>query len=531
MSLLFNSLILSLSHSPDEYSSEYWHSLNSKLIDQTASSKPNTNRAKNVIFFLGDGMSLVTLTASRIFKGQQSQHSGEEGSLYFETFPNFSPIKTYNVDRQVPDSAGTATTFTSGVKANFMVIGCNALISSSDTDCDKMNANAVTSILQWAVDAGKVAGLVTTTRITHATPAATYAHVANRDWEDDSTFPVNITGACKDIASQLIDNKPGMNLSVILGGGWRSFYPNNSLAQVKGRRKDGRNLINDWLQNQKLSHQSEDEYTFVNDSISLRKAVEKSTVTSLFGLFSASHLAYEAERNTQPNGEPSLTEMVKAALTVLKRADKDNNGFVLFVEGGRIDHAHHENKANMALRETLQLDNAVETASKTVKIDETLIMVTADHAHTLTINGYPTRGSKIDGGSFTYEKGGINQTDVTYGVLMYGNGPGHQTKQPVDLTHSNEPTAKAHSAVYLTDSAHGGEDVGIYAIGPWAHLFTGLKDQSYIPHVAAYASCIGQFSHANHCKSQSSPYKGAGYSFVPSYILLFASIFLLIIFN
>lgn len=455
-------------------------------------------------------MSESTVRATRIKREQDAsdRHSAKR-------FPYFASIDTSVVDRVVPDSAGTATTLTSGERANFAVIGCNATISSRETDCDKIKANAVPSILQWAVDTGKVVGLVTNTRITHATPAATYAHVANRDWEDDSALPANTTGQCKDIARQLIENKPGANLTVILGGGWRSFYPRDSLTQEKGRRLDGRNLVKEWLTNQKASRGGG--YRFVNNSSSLKEAVADKSITSLLGLFSASHLAYEEERNKRPDGEPSLTEMVEAALSILKRADKKDNGFVLFVEGGRIDHAHHENKANMAILETLQFDNAIKAATKTVKTEETLVIVTADHGHTLTISGYAERGTRIDGGKITYEGAGVNGSDVTYGALMYATGPGHQTGGTLNLSHASDANARAHSAVYLAHSAHGGGYVGIRAVGPWAHLFKGEEHQSFIARVASHALCIGPFSarDSHHCKSEAD--KSTGHSRLPSH--------------
>lgn len=445
-------------------------------------------------------MSLTTLTASRILKGQLKGHSGEEGNLFFESFPYFSPIKTYNVDRQTPDSAGTATAYLTGVKANYGVIGYNGNVSKGDINCDHMASSAVTSLIKWSIDSSKVAGVVTTTRITHATPAAAYAHVSTREWENDSLLPPNSTN-CKDIARQLVEDDPGRNINVFLGGGWSNFYPNtSSTSDGKGFRKDGRNLVKEWLQSKQLAGLNDTQYKFVNTSGSLQDAVNTSSVTSILGLFNASHLNYEADRRAGPDGEPSLSQMVSAAVTILKRADK-GEGWILFVEGGRIDHAHHENKANMALRETLQFDEAIETAVGMVDLDETLVMVTADHAHTLTINGYAFRGTRIDGGAYVNPNMGINRSNVTYTTLMYGNGPGHQSTKQINLTATTDVHAQAHSAVYATFSAHGGEDVGCYATGPWSHLFSGLKDQTFIPHMAAFASCVGHFKSVDHCSS------------------------------
>lgn len=119
--------------------------------------------------------------------------------------------------------------------------------------------------------------------------------------------------------------------------------------------------------------------------------------------------------------------MTTAAIKVLSKSE---TGFVLLVEGGRIDHAHHSNWANMALRETISFDNAIEAAMSMVDPSETLVIVTADHSHTLTINGYPDRGNSIDGFSDLKE----TATNMSVTTLMYGNGPGNTSPRiaPVD---------------------------------------------------------------------------------------------------
>lgn len=123
--------------------------------------------AKNVILFVGDGMGITTITAARIFKGQQKGNSGEEDSLEFDAFPNVGLSKTYNVNKQVPDSAGTATALFTGVKTNYGVIGLDAVESQLNVSVKKPS---LTSIMDWAIAANKRTGFITTTRITHATP-------------------------------------------------------------------------------------------------------------------------------------------------------------------------------------------------------------------------------------------------------------------------------------------------------------------------------------------------------------------------
>lgn len=401
--------------------------------------------------------------------------------------------QTYNVDRQVPDSAGTATAFLTGVKGNYETIGVNAHVKSQDTNCNLVKDSSVPSILKWAVDGGRHAGVVTTARITHATPAASYAHVAFRDWENDALLPKEMDAACKDIARQLIEDDPGRHLRVILGGGRKHFLPTSFVdpaSNQNGARND-ENLIEKWLSMRKAAGLQSHQYKWINSTKGLYEVGSKylDRIEYLFGLFNYSHMTFEEERDRSPDGEPSLADMTSTAIKILSKNEK---GFILLVEGARIDHAHHQNLAGMALRETVSMDEAVEAASKIVNMDETLIIVTADHAHTLSINGYPTRGQNILG---------LSENDTSgmgFETLMYGNGPGHA--EPRQTAADTTKLRHAHhSAVHLSQSHHGGEDVAAYSDGPFAHLFQGLVDQTFIAHVISFASCTGNYNTSSHC--------------------------------
>lgn len=356
-----------------EKSSDYWLKSGRQALNQALKYSPNTQRAKSSIIFIGDGMSLSTITAARILYGQMLNRSGEEEQLSFDKLNNVALIKTYNIDQQVPDSAATATAILTGVKTNFYTLGVNANVRLNDTNCQRIQQNQVHSIIKQAIEAGKSTGIVTNTRITHATPAAAYAHVSNRRWECDSYVPKNLDPACKDIARQLIEDEPGNRINVIMGGGRRCFFGPNfqdpGPGGQSGFRQDGRNLIDQWLEQRRAS--SERNFAFVNSSQDLR-SVDVDKTDYLLGLFSFSHMNYEELRDQGPSGEPSLSEMTETAIRILS---KNPLGYVLLVEGGRIDHAHHENVAGVALRETIALSWAVQAARKMVDQRDTLLAV------------------------------------------------------------------------------------------------------------------------------------------------------------
>ena len=181
-----------------------------------------TTPAKNVILFVGDGMGVSTVTAARILEGQLQGGNGEENLLSFEKFPYTALAKTYNTNQQTPDSAGTMTAMMSGIKTKAGIIGVDSTVVRGD--CNTLAGAEVPTLLEQAEEMGLSTGIVSTARITHATPAATYAHVVDRNFEDDrDASKFTAPELCKDIASQLVDFPYGDGLEVALGGGRRSF--------------------------------------------------------------------------------------------------------------------------------------------------------------------------------------------------------------------------------------------------------------------------------------------------------------------
>ena len=466
-------------------------------------------RARNVILFVGDGMSLPTVAAARILEGQRRGQPGEENRLAWERWPATALSKTYNTDSQTPDSAGTMSAMATGAKTRAYMLSTGQ--QAMRGDC--MAAQRATLLTLWelAAASGMATGIVTTTRVTHATPAATFSHSADRNWESDADLPAAAKAAgCIDIARQLVETPYGHGPDVLLGGG-RAQFLSKDVADPEypaqhGLRTDGRDLIDAW-------RQRHPEGTFVWNSAQLGKA---SPDAPLLGLFEPGHMHFEHERPQDRAGEPSLAEMTRAAIARLSR---NPSGYVLLVEGGRIDHAHHWGNAYRALDETIALSDAVRVADAMTSPDDTLMLVTADHSHTLTFAGYPIRGNPILGKvrGTSGEEGDARQyahdaLGKPYTTLSYANGPGYtgaSADQPAgpkrymhpgnaygaangrpDLTQvdTEDPDYLQEATVPFANESHGGDDVGVWARGPGSDAVRGSLEQNALYHLMLQAT-------------------------------------------
>ncbi|KAI5698761.1 hypothetical protein M8J76_008017 [Diaphorina citri] len=320
--------------------------------------------------------------------------------------------ETYNLDAQIGESSACATALSCGVKANYETLGLDG--RGKFDNCVSSFPARVESVLEWAQGAGKATGIVTNTRVTHATPAAFYGHSPSRYWEDDGKVPVISRKSCKDLARQLVEDYPGKDINVVFGGGRRHWLPKVA-KDPEDHMEEGRRLD---------------------------------------GLFAYSHMDFEVDRDK--SGDPSLAEMTVKALSILKRNPK---GYFLFIESGRIDHAHHYNNPHRALDETLALEETLLQILALVNLSDTLIVVTADHSHVMAIGGMSTpRGNPILGMDSK-----VSDIDgLPYSTLLYSNGPGY-----------------SHPRLVPSNSSAGDKN--------------STMDQSYIPHAIAYIACIGEY--------------------------------------
>ncbi|MFM4930439.1 alkaline phosphatase [Aeromonas dhakensis] len=422
--------------------------------------------AKNVILFIGDGMGPTVLTATRLYK------VGEEGNLEIMKLARSARIKTFSNDAQTTDSAPSMAAYTTGVKMNNEVIAMSsdtkAVAPGKDVNgnkginnCTSDNGNPVPTILELAKAAGKSVGAVTTTELTHATPAATYSHICHRD-------------AAYAIAEQAVPGGAGFNtalgdgVDVLMGGGANHWTPYNSTSN-KGGRADGRDLTAE------LTAQGYHYVTTKDDLAGVNSG-------KVLGLFSAkSHLDYELDRVAKgaASTQPSLSEMTAKAIDLLSQ---NSQGYFLMVEGGRIDHALHGTNAKRSLTDAVALDEAVKTALGKVDLKDTLIVVTADHDHTMTINGYSAKGNKVL--DLVKNGDGSTQNDVDgkpFTTLVFGNGPNRADVRPT-LT-SDQVMADDYlqeTGVKLGSETHGGGDVMLFADGAGSSRFKGTLDNTKV---------------------------------------------------
>uniref|UniRef100_A0A8D2PRV6 alkaline phosphatase n=1 Tax=Zosterops lateralis melanops TaxID=1220523 RepID=A0A8D2PRV6_ZOSLA len=434
----------------------YWNKGARRRLELALALQPAAQRAKNIILFMGDGMGLSTVSAARIYKGQLAGGSGEESVLAMETFPHVALAKVSGavcptaLARAPPTSVGSRWT----------------------PSCTGPGWQV------WGSRKRKSVGIVTTTRVQHASPGAAYAHSASRGWYADTNMPKEaLRDGCKDIAWQLVHNT---DINVILGGGrmymtprWTPDpeYPED--ADQNGTRKDGRDLIAEWLNAKQGAR-------YVWDKKGL-DAVEDDSVSHLMG---RSITAY-----------PSIVEMTEKAIRILRR---NPNGFFLFVED-EIDHGHHSGRAKQALMEAVMLDRAVARAGELTSPADTLTVVTADHSHVFTFGGSTPRGNSIFGLAPKKAK-----DKRAYTSILYGNGPGYSIRDGTRPA-ASLPDYRQQAAVPLETETHSGEDVVVLAQGPMAHLFHGVQEQHYIAHAMAYAACLEPYATEPGCRLAVAP--------------------------
>ncbi|MGC5325766.1 alkaline phosphatase [Brevibacillus sp. SYSU BS000544] len=415
--------------------------------------------SKNLIVLIGDGMGPAQVTAARLYlqrqKGIDHLNLDEIYVGQATTYADRGEDGGTIVSGIVTDSASAGTAFATGNKTY------NAGISVSNEDVAKPYA----SVIEAAEKIGKATGLVTTARITHATPAVYASHVRHRDNESA-------------IASQYLDS----GVDVLFGGG-KSFFLSKD---EKGKRAD-KSIIADF---------EAKGYQVVGDKDGLRSLDSEKAL----GFFGSSHVNYVPDRS---ESTPNLAEMTEKAIELLS---KDKDGFVMMIEGGRIDHASHANDFPSTIQETLDFDAAVKVALDFAKKDKnTSIVITADHetgglslsrdniyelndslwdkqVHSSEhINKALSEAkSKDDVKKIVSENTWIKDlTDEEAEFILKGDGSSYKQEGAYNAVVSKR------LLVGWAGHGHSGVDVGVWAYGPITELVTGNVDNTEIAKASA----------------------------------------------
>lgn len=452
--------------------------LTATLAGCASAPPPASPHPKNIIFFLGDGMGINTLTAARIYA------VGEDGNLTLDTLPESAFVKTFSNDAQTTDSAAAMSAYMTGKKVNNGVLSMSgdtraiepAADSNGNTTVGRCSGGtALATLGELAKQRGMAVGVVTTTRVTDATPGAVYAHVCHRAMETD-------------IAAALVPGGAGYNsalgtgLDVLLGGGTKTFM---GTAQG-GIRTDGRDL---------LAELRAKGYRTVQNSSAL-DAVDASSGAPLVGLFAPENLSYDAARD--PARDPGLAAMASKAIGVLSHNPK---GFFLVVEGGLIDLALHDTNAKRALQEVASFDNTIKATIAQMRLRDpglknTLIVVTADHDHTLLLNGYAARTGpttptnpgvlglmrKVSDGSIRLDADGAPFTIIGFGTgERRVQGKRSSAAALTDaVVSADDYRQESVVRTAIGDETHGGSDVFLGAIGARSDTFSGTIDNTRV---------------------------------------------------
>jgi alkaline phosphatase len=427
------------------------------------SSGPETDKAviqalvdrhpKNVIFFLGDGMGTQEITAARYYQGVQNKLNVDRLALTgFDTTYSVKPAASapYLPDYD-PDSASTGTMWATGHKT------IDERISQGPSSADNVPGVNFKTVLERAQQRGLKVGDVSTAEITDATPAVLASHVSLRGCQGPSNMgacptETKAAGGLGSIAEQEVDHK----VDVLLGGGRGRFE-----QPITGGPDTGKTVV------QSAQGQG---YQYVTDAAGLSGATKS---TPVLGLFNAGNMSLEwtgpgastgkgntpaaCTENQRPANEPSLADMTGKAIGLLE----NKHGFFLQVEGASIDKQDHATNACGQIGETVAFDRAIGVALDYQRLHpDTLIIATADHAHTSQIVSEDASGTGLPTGYSTNLLSKDGQTlSLTYGTAGSG-GPG------------NPPSATPPS------QQHTGAVVPVWGKGPGALDVLGTNDHT-----------------------------------------------------
>jgi len=458
-------------------------------------------KVKNVILFIGDGMTIANRTAARVLSKGITQGK-YQNVLSFDDMPNTALIGTSGSDSLITDSANSMSAYMTGHKTAVNAMG--VYVSRAADNLSHPRVETLAEIIKRKTKMS--VGIVSDAELEDATPGAVVAHTRRRA---DKQY----------IADQLLAS----GAEVILGGGSAYFYPQSSKGS---KRKDENNLVDQFKSKG---------YQLAFTKQELMSEAQNPATKKLFGVFHPDNMDGSLDRfflkkNTvmeYPN-QPDLTQMTQAALDVLS---KNQNGFFLMVEAALIDKFNHPLDWERAAFDTIMLSNAVQIAKDFAKTHpDTLIIVTPDHTHSGSISGVvndakpgPLRekvGTYAEAGYPNYPKANVegypNQIDVSKRLaFFYGNYPDHYETMHPKLDGTFIPAIKSADGAYVANpkylqqqedaihvggnlpvnqetGVHTADDAVLNATGPNADKFKGFMDNTKVFKVMAESLGLGQ---------------------------------------
>jgi alkaline phosphatase len=476
--------------------------------DKTASvtwnvyATPAERKAKNVILFIGDGMSVAHRTAARMLsKGIKEGKYG--GELAIDDMPHMALVSTSGTDSIVTDSANSMSAYTTGHKSCTNALGVYCARNKNTLDHPKVET--IAELIKRRH--GMAVGVVTNTEIEDATPAGMVAHTRRR-----SDF--------NDIVGMYFKAQP----EVMLGGGTPNFWPKSK----EGSKRDDETDF--------IAKFKEAGYVFASNGTELQAAAQANSTTKVLGLFNNGNIDGALDRRVLKKGtvsrypdQPDLVEQTKTALQILSKSDK---GFMLMVESGRIDKYAHSLDWERSVYDTIMLDNAVQAAKDWAgNRTDTLIVVVPDHAHPVSIIGTydddrPGKTLRDQLGVYADAKfpnypaadkdGYPERVDVSRRLaFVFGAYPDHcQTGRPFfdgefQPSQASGPDGKTQVAneqyctapgaarftgnlpITASSGVHSADDVILTAMGPGADQFRGRLDNTAVFRVIATALALG----------------------------------------
>ncbi|MDI1265039.1 MAG: alkaline phosphatase [bacterium] len=409
-------------------------------------------QAKNVILFVGDGMSPAVRVAARILSRGIAE-GRSRGKLAIDDMPHMALVATAGTDSIITDSANSASAYATGHKTANNAMGVYADRTASPFDDPRVET--IASLAKRKL--GLAIGIVTNTEVEDATPAAMVAHTRRR-------------AAYDEIIAQFFAAKP----DVLMGGGSANFLPQ---AAAGSKRKDDIDYV---------ARFRDAGYPVALTKGELEAIASKPDTRRMLGLFATGNMDGALDRKFAGGGgvakfpeQPDLTGQTQAALNVLSR---NESGFFLMVESGMIDKYAHILDMERAVYDTIMLDNAVRLARdwSRARGDDTLILVVADHNHSNsligTLNGEAAPDAPLQERVRVYDKAGFPDY-----------APPNAEGYPSRVEASRRLAILASSQSILGGSVHSGEDVILTATGPGAGRVRGSMDNTDVFRVMAEA--------------------------------------------